>query len=143
MISAALAAAAVSFFLDTAFYSLTWQMHVVDFARPEPIKELIFLHHLIYGGLMAIIFPMGYKGRHWVVEGARFGALMGLMKFVPIGLSIRAVWWVPLDFPFILAAVNAVATGAVTGIVIAQFYRKGGPPPKTSAVQEEEEWHSW
>lgn len=143
MIAAALAGAAVSFFLDTAYYSLTWQMYVVDFARPEPLKELIFLQHLVYAGLMAYIFPMGYKGRHWVLEGARFGALMGLVMFVPIGLSIRAVWYVPLDFPFILAAVNAVVTGAATGVVIAQFHRRTGPPPAAAAAEGEDEWHSW
>ncbi len=144
MIAAALAASAVSFFLNTAYYSLTWQMYAVDFARPEPIKELIFLQHLVFGSLMTYIFPFGYRGRHWVLEGARFGALMGLLMFVPIGLSIRAVWWVPLDFPFILACVNAAFSGAVTGVVIAQFYRKSAKAAarKTAAV-EDDEWLSW
>jgi len=79
----------LSFFLTTVYYAVNYKMHVTDFDRSPPLKELLLAQHLIYGALLAYIYPKGFGGGRFWAEGAKFGALMGAVMFIPIGLSIR------------------------------------------------------
>ena len=120
---ATLAASGLTFFLHTLFYRLTWELHFVEFARSAPQKGLLVAEYLVFGGLLTFIYPHGYRGGSVWGEGFRFGAVMGALSFIPIGLSIRAAWQVPLNFGFYVAALNAIVSGGLTGILIAAIHR--------------------
>ena len=127
---APLIATSVSFFMDALFYRLTWQFHYVDFSRTTPLAGLLVAQHLIYGILLASIFPFGYGGGKALPEGFRFGVLIGTLSFVPIGLSIRSAWYVPLNFGFYLATLQAIFQAIAIGILLAKL-RSGSLEGKT------------
>ncbi len=52
-------------------------------AREEPNFPFIFVALLILYFLMALVYPIGYKGGSPVKEGFRFGGLIGLIWVLP------------------------------------------------------------
>ncbi len=94
-------------------------------AREEPIMAFVILGNLILGFLMALVYPMGYKGGSPVKEGFRFGALIGLIWILPVSLIFHGVWNLPLTGVIVDSAWHVVEEG-IAGIAIALVYGKPG-----------------
>ncbi len=90
-------------------------------AREEPNMVFVFVGHLILGFLMALVYPIGYKGGSPVKEGFRFGALIGLIWILPLSVILHGVWNLPLTGVIVDSAWHVIEEG-VGGIAIARVY---------------------
>ena len=98
--------------------------HGAAVMREEPKMLFIILAVLILAFLMAYAFPIGYKGGTPVTEGLRFGALMGLLAFLPSNLSLFGAFNVTLAGALVDAGWHLVEQG-VGGVIIAIVYSGG------------------
>ncbi len=105
------------FFLLGDFY----RAQAEALAREEPQLVFIFVALLILYFLMALIYPIGYKGGSPVKEGFRFGALIGLIWVLPISVVDHGLYNLPLTLVIVDSAWHVVQEG-LGGIVIALVY---------------------
>ncbi len=94
-------------------------------AREEPNFVFIFVALLILYFLMALVYPIGYKGGSPVKEGFRFGALIGLIWVLPVTVAHYGLYNLPLAYVIVDSAWHVVQEG-IGGIVIALVYGKPG-----------------
>jgi len=94
-------------------------------AREEPNFVFIFVALLILYFLMALVYPMGYKGGSPVKEGFRFGALIGLIWVLPRSVGDHGIYNLPLTLVIVDSAWHVVQEG-IGGIVIALVYGRPG-----------------
>ena len=104
-------------FLLADFYEAQHQA----LAREEPNMPVVFVGYLILGFLMALAYPVGYKGGSPVKEGFRFGALIGLIWILPVSVILYGVWNYPLTAVIVDSAWHVVEEG-IAGIAIALVY---------------------
>lgn len=110
---------------------------MADFYSPdvamEPDMIFIFAGYGALALLMAIIYPLGYRGGSPTSEGPRFGALMGLVAFVPFSLIVAALMpeWSDMKIAAVDWGWHIVEQG-VGGLVIALIYGR----PKAAAAAE-------
>ncbi len=123
-ILAFLSATFVSILLNSIYYGVTAEQHLWEMTKETPDWGLMILNHLVYAGLLTYIFPFGYTGKSVWGEGARFGALMGMVMFVPTGLVVRAAWEVPMTPLFALDIAMAAIISAIMGCAIAAIYKR-------------------
>ena len=90
-------------------------------AREEPNYVFVFVGLLILYFLMALVYPIGYKGGSPVKEGFRFGALIGLIWVLPVSVIFHGVWNLPLTAVIVDSAWHVIEEG-VGGIAIARVY---------------------
>ncbi len=90
-------------------------------AREEPNMAFIMVGYLILGFLMALVYPIGYKGGSPVKEGFRFGALIGLIWILPWSVIIHGLWNYPLAGVIVDSAWRVIEEG-IAGIGIALVY---------------------
>ncbi len=90
-------------------------------AREEPNYVFVFVGLLILYFLMALIYPIGYKGGSPLKEGFRFGALIGLIWVLPISVVDHGLHNLPLTLVIVDSAWHVVQEG-IGGIVIALVY---------------------
>ncbi len=105
-----------------------YEAHTQGLARETPNMAFVILGNLILGFLMALVYPMGYKGGSPVKEGFRFGALIGLIWILPVSVIFHGVWNYPLTGVIVDSAWHVVEEG-MAGIAIALVY--GGQPNGT------------
>ncbi len=103
-------------------------------AREEPNMAVIIVGYLILGFLMALVYPIGYKGGSPVKEGFRFGALIGLIWILPWSVIIHGLWNYPLAGVIVDSAWRVVEEG-IAGIGIALVY---GRQPEALKVDKSE-----
>jgi len=115
-------------FLLADFYEAQHQ----GLTREEPNMAVIIVGHLILGFLMALVYPIGYKGGPPVKEGFRFGALIGLIWILPLSVILHGVWNLPLTGVIVDSAWHVVEEG-IAGIGIALVY---GRQPEASKLDE-------
>ncbi len=118
-------------FLLADFY----EAHTQGLAREEPNMPFVIVGYLILGFLMALVYPMGYKGGSPVKEGFRFGAVIGLIWILPLSVILHGVWNYPLTAVIVDSAWHVVEEG-IAGIGIALVY---GRQPEALKVEEESE----
>jgi len=104
-------------FLLADFYEVQHQA----LAREEPNMPVIIVGHLILGFLMALVYPIGYKGGSPVKEGFRFGGLIGLIFVLPASVILHGVWNLPLTAVIVDSAWHVVEEGG-GGIALALVY---------------------
>ena len=102
--------------LNAAFYQSETE------ATHEGI-EIILIAYFVLGLLMAYIYPKGYKGGRPVVEGLKFGAIMGLLWVFPHELAMAGAHGESIAYVFKNAAWHIVEQG-VGGMVIGTVYGK-------------------
>ena len=95
--------------------------------RDEPKMLFIILALLILAFLMAYAYPIGYKGGSPITEGLKFGALMGLLAFLPFNLILHGAFNLPLAGALVDAGWHVVEEG-VGGVIIAMVYGSGAAP---------------
>ena len=81
----------------------------------------VMLGYLILDFLMALVYPMGYKGGSPLKEGFRFGALIGLIWVLPISVIDHGLYNLPLTLVIVDSSWHVVQEG-IGGIVIALVY---------------------
>ncbi len=108
-------------FLLADFY----QAQAQALAREEPNFVFVFVGLLILYFLMALIYPIGYKGGSPLKEGFRFGALIGLIWVLPISVVDHGLHNLPLTLVIVDSAWHVVQEG-IGGIVIALVYGRPG-----------------
>ncbi len=57
----------------------------------EPMLYFIALGYFVLALIMTYIYPKGYKGGKPVIEGLKFGILMGLLWILPLNLVFLGV----------------------------------------------------
>ena len=117
-------------FVVALFVGFGWHLFLLaDFyraqaqalAREEPNFVFVFVGLLILYFLMALVYPIGYKGGSPVKEGFRFGALIGLIWILPLSVILHGVWNLPFTGVIVDSAWHVVEEG-VGGIAIARVY---------------------
>ena len=91
--------------------------------RQESKMIWIAIGYLVGAFLLALIYPIGYKGGEPVNEGLRFGVLMGLIISLPMGLVLYGVYTVPLAPTFVNIIYQVVEKG-IGGLFIGLVYGK-------------------
>jgi hypothetical protein len=115
--------AVIYFLLGGFFYAWLmkdWFAGQSTINMTQPNMALIGLMCLAYGLLMAVTYPIGYRGGSAVKEGLRFGILFALIVNLPSGLSIVAMGsWTMLGF--VVGLIWEIVVGAVLGIILAKM----------------------
>ena len=92
-------------------------------ALPQMVLPVIILAELIRGFLMAYAYPLGYKGGSPVVEGARFGLLMGLFTAMLPLIYVSRLNFSSFNWFWAEGAFFAIQ-GVLAGIAIAYVHGK-------------------
>src|SRR5262245_26841029 len=89
---ATLAAFAVMFAMDYLWFQVLFKgfMESQMAAAGHPNVPMHALGELCLAGLLAWIYPIGYKGGGAMSEGWKFGMLMGLLYGVPNSIHMTA-----------------------------------------------------
>ncbi len=126
-----LACAAVAFVVSFAlgFFWHAWLL--ADFYeegnaaanREEGLIQFIALGYGALALLMAWMFPIGLRSDALLKEGARFGALIGLLWTLPLSLIFYGVMKLSLEVVIVDSVWHVVEQGA-TGVAIAWVYGK-------------------
>ena len=86
---------------------------------------LIIVAYFVLGALMAYMYPIGYKGGKPVLEGLRFGLLIGLLWVFPHSLlRAGAHGEESISYVLINSAWHMVEQG-VGGVIIGLIYGRG------------------
>ena len=93
-------------------------------ARAEPNLVVVGCGYLITAAVMAVVFPIGYKGGSGVAEGLRFGAVIGLLWWLPANVILSGVYETTLASGLV-DGVWHIAEGAVGGVVIGLLHVRG------------------
>ncbi len=130
LILAAVAAFVVMFSLSGLWHQvLLGDYYVAEsaaVARPEPDLAIIALGYAILALLMAWVYPIGYKGGSAITEGARFGAVIGLLWILPWSVIISGIWQIELTIVLVDSAWHIIEQG-LGGVAVAMAY--GRQPP--------------
>jgi len=90
-------------------------------AFAEPKMQFIIVGYFILAILMAYIYPLGYKSGSPVIEGLKFGLLMGLLWILPESVVLFGV----MESSGTLLVVDAIwhlVEQGIGGIVIGLVY---------------------
>ena len=82
---------------------------------------IIFFAYIVLGVLMAYIYPLVYKGGRPVVEGLRFGIVIGLLWVFPHELAMAGAHGDSISYVFKNAVWHMIEQ-AVGGIIIGLIY---------------------
>ena len=93
-------------------------------ARAEPNLVVVGLGYLITAVVMTLVFPVGYKGGSGVAEGLRFGAVIGLLWWLPANVVLSGIYETTLASG-LLDGVWHIAEGAAGGVVIGLLHVRG------------------
>ncbi len=102
--------------LLTPYYQETYAL----WRMPEEINMgLIYLVALVWALLFTYIFTKGYEGKG-LMEGIRYGLLVGLLISVPMAFSTYAVQPITLSLAitwFVYGTIQVVACGLTAALV--------------------------
>ena len=90
-------------------------------SRAEPSMVVVACGYLITAAVMAFIFPIGYKGGSGIAEGLRFGAVIGLLWWLPANVVLSGVYEITVASALV-DGVWHIAEGAAGGVVIGVLY---------------------
>ena len=93
-------------------------------ARAEPDLVVVGLGYLLTAAVMVFIFPIGYQGGSGVAEGLRFGAVIGLLWWLPANIILSGVYETTLASALV-DGVWHIAEGAAGGVVIGLLHVRG------------------
>ncbi|MDH5560591.1 MAG: hypothetical protein OEY59_07005 [Deltaproteobacteria bacterium] len=85
---------------------------------------VIFIAYLVLGLLMTYLYSSGKIQGRPVIEGIRFGAIIGLLWVFPHELAMAGAHGEPLSYVFKNAAWHLVEQ-AIGGFIIAWIYSRG------------------
>ena len=94
-------------------------------AKAQPSMVMVGLGYLIVALVMAHMFPHGYKGTNATGEGARFGAFVGLLWWLPALLVLSGVYNEITTGLVLVDGIYHIVEGAIGGIVVASLHTRG------------------
>jgi len=113
----------VMFMLDYLWFGLIFKNYWAEHMHVTGMDRVSFhaIGDLCLALLMAVVYPMGFKGGSAMSEGAKFGVLMGLIAALPSSIHAHAgnVWSLHIVAIIVL---NGIIVGGLTGIAIAMVY---------------------
>ena len=84
---------------------------------------ILLIAYLILALIMSYIYPLGYKGGRPIVEGLRFGTLIGLLWVFPHELAMVGAHGDSILYVFKNAVWHMVEQG-IGGIIIGLIYQR-------------------
>ena len=84
---------------------------------------ILLIAYFILALLMGYIYPLGYKGKNPVIEGLRFGIIIGLLWVMPHGLAMAGAHGESIIYVIKNSIWHMVEQG-IGGIIIGLVYRK-------------------
>ena len=109
-----------SMILTSIYYYIMDEPNMVDMRRSEMIYPGLMATHLLFVGLMILIYQRWRRVEESAVrQGSIFGVLMAAMMFIPQAVLVRSIWTVDFNGIFIVNIIAHLLIGAVIGIVIA------------------------
>ena len=100
---------------DAGIMTTTW-------FKAEPDIPLIILAYTILAILMSYIYPKGIEGDNKLMNGLRFGAVIGLLWVLPYQVVLHAVTNITSLKTTAMDAVWHMAEQGIGGIIIAYIY---------------------
>ena len=82
---------------------------------------LLLVAYFILAFIMSYLYPLGYKGGKPILEGLKFGAIMGVLWVFPHGLAMASVHGDSIIYVFKNGAWHIVEQG-IGGIIIGFVY---------------------
>ncbi len=130
---------------SVAMWLLAWLWHMLlvpgfyaanDEAAHHDGLGLIVLAYLLLGALMAYMYPIGYKGGRPVLEGLRFGLLIGLLWVLPHALvRAGAHGGDSISYVLINSAWHLIEQGA-GGVIIGLIYGRSPAAAPVSGARD-------
>lgn len=128
LISGAAAAFVVAFPL-----SLVWHVLLMsDFydtasagtMREPPLFWSVILGYVVVAVIMAYMYPKGYEGGSPLAEGFKFGAVIGILWWLPTQLVLYGAIEGPFSMVVVDGAWHVVEEG-LAGVALAMVYARG------------------
>lgn len=97
---------------------------------------VLLIAYLVLALIMAYIYPLGYKGGRPIVEGLRFGMLIGLLWVFPHELALAGAHGDSISYVFKNAALHVVEQGfggIIVGFIYGRMASAVGLSPATGA----------
>ncbi len=144
LLIAALAAFVVMFLLGylwhvvlmADFYQSNSGEVAVD--RQTPMLFYIGLGYLSLSLVMAYIYPKGAEGDSHIMDGIKFGAIMGFLWIVPLSSVLYGATIITSKTLVFGDGLYHIVEGAIGGALIAMVYgKRNGTPAAASSDSEE------
>ena len=124
-LGAAVGGAIVMWLLGGGWHMLIMSEYYAGNSVAEPLAEprmpFIIIGYVILALLMSYIYPKGYSGGG-VVEGLKFGVLMGLVWVLPHAVILHGVYYGATGKLILVDAIWHLVEQGIGGIVIALIY---------------------
>jgi hypothetical protein len=124
-VQGALAAFAVGFVLSGLWHVLLmadfYEANAAGAGREAPIFWAVGLAYLVVGFIMSYLYPKGYEGGSPISEGLKFGAIIGLLWWLPTNL----VFYGTLEGPFTTVLIDGgwhLVEQGLAGVALAMVY---------------------
>ena len=128
LLTTAAAAFVAMFVLSVLWHTIILEDYytasTAQLARATMSIPVIAFAYVVMALVMAYMFPLGYKGGSALAEGFRFGAIVGVLIWLPTGLVYSSIWNYPMNTALIDAAWHVVEEG-VGGIALAMVFARG------------------
>ena len=96
-------------------------MYLTPAAQRSP--ELVLLGVFVLALMMAYVYPKGYSGGSPVIEGFKFGAIIGVLWVLPHSLIQHGVWVVMSSEMLVVDALWHMVEQGIGGLVIGLILR--------------------
>ena len=97
----------------------------------ESLMWIMWVVGLICAFLFTLIFIKGYEAKG-IMEGVRFGLLIGLYVSIPMGFSSYVLYPIPFSLAlqwFVYTTIEIIIMGIVVAAVYGPLAKKAVPPP--------------
>ena len=99
----------------------------IEFVRTDPIMELGFLTMVVQGAILAYIYPFFYRPGSPILQGLKYGLLMGLFLGSYIALAEPAKYAAPSVSEWIVTeGLASLAQFSLYGVLVGFIYDKFG-----------------
>ena len=97
---------------------------------------IMLIAYLVLGLLMAYMYPLGYKGGKPILEGLRFGIIIGILWVFPHDLSMIGLPNIPSIVYIFKNVTWHIFEQGIGGIIIGLIYGKINESVKATELQK-------
>ena len=129
-VTGALVASVVAFLLSGLWHVVLMSDYyesVTVGGREAPLMWAIGLAYLMVGIIMAYMYPRGYEGGSPVGEGLKFGAIIGLLWWLPTNLVLYAVLDGSSSSHIFVDGIWHIVEEGIAGAALGLVYGRSGP----------------
>ena len=129
-VTGALVASVVAFLLSGLWHVVLMSGYyesVTVGGREAPLMWAIGLAYLMVGIIMAYMYPRGYEGGSPVGEGLKFGAIIGLLWWLPTNLVLYAVLDGSSSSQIFVDGIWHIVEEGIAGAALGLVYGRSGP----------------